>query len=358
MTPVERFHRLMRFEKVERPPRWETLGFWQETIDGWRGERKLSQDWDPHKYYELEDRPMLPGNTGFTSIPYNPPFEEKVIAREEGTTVYQNAAGIIYRALPGTAHMPQWLKFPVETPEDWKRVKHRIDPRTHDYGNFEEEKKKFHENPDPNGLYLCGLYGFYRSLMGEVNLAYAFYDFPEIIRDMGKCWLRLNAEMGERIIRETRTDFVMFCWEDMAFKNGPLIGPSLFSEFMTPFYRELTSHYRNLGGGVFMVDSDGNNDVLIPLFREIGINVMLPFEVAADSDVRKVRKLYPDLVIWGGLDKRLLNGSKDGIKREVMSKVPEMWEKGGYMPCLDHSTPPCPIENWEYYLNLVRSLFK
>jgi hypothetical protein len=39
-----------------------------------------------------------------------------------------------------------------------------------------------------------------------------------------------------------------------------------------------------------------------------------------------------------------------------MCKVPMLLESGGYMPSLDHSVPPCPQENFEYYLDLVRSL--
>ena len=32
------------------------------------------------------------------------------------------------------------------------------------------------------------------------------------------------------------------------------------------------------------------------------------------------------------------------------------WESGGYIPSLDHACQPCPQENFEYYLGLVRSL--
>jgi uroporphyrinogen decarboxylase len=96
----------------------------------------------------------------------------------------------------------------------------------------------------------------------------------------------------------------------------------------------------------------------MPLFLEAGVNAFLPFEVAAGNDVREVREKYPRLVIWGGIDKRNLLQSKDAVKGEIMEKVPPMWEKGGYIPCLDHSTMPCPQENWEYYLETLRGLFE
>jgi len=350
MTNRERFEKIVRFEKVDRPLRWETLGFWSQTVKRWSKESGFPPDTDPSKYYEMDPWPRLPGNVGHTSISYHPLFEAKVIKDEGRTKVCRNAYGITSRVFEDASSMPQWLRFPVETPQDWENIKWRIDPDTHDYGDFEETKGNFIHNPDPNGLYMCGLYGFYRNLFGEEKLAYAFYDYPETIQDMGKQWLKFYAEVGGRIIRECRCDYLML-WEDMAYKNGPLISPDLFREFMIPYYKELVSHFRGLGVKTFCVDSDGNNDVLIPLFCDMGMNMMVPFEVAAGNDVRNIRERWPELVIWGGIDKRFL-------KREVMEKVPVMWEKGGYIPCLDHSTQPCPRENWEYYLEILRGLFK
>ena len=106
------------------------------------------------------------------------------------------------------------------------------------------------------------------------------------------------------------------------------------------------------------VDSDGNNDMLMPLFVEAGVNGFLPFEVAANNDIVEFRKKYPEIVIWGGLDKRVVLESKDAIKREIMEKVPVLWESGGYIPAIDHSVMPCPQENWEYFLELLRGCFQ
>ena len=140
--------------------------------------------------------------------------------------------------------------------------------------------------------------------------------------------------------------------------NSGLTLPPLFQEFMLPYYREYISCCKTLGIKHFMVDSDGNNDVLLPLFIEAGVNIFSPFEVPAGNDVREVRKRYPELVIAGGIDKRSLFEDFDAIRREVDRVVPWMWERGGYFPSLDHSTPPnVPLKNWEFYLQYIRSLF-
>lgn len=357
MTNLERFNKIVNFEKVDRPLKWETLGFWGETLQKWNREDRVPLNTDLMDYYGLDPRPVVPGLCDLTAIPYNPHFEERVIEENETTRIKQNWQGVMFKEFKNSSAMPQWLEFPVKKQKDWENIKFRLNPANHDFGDFDETKYNFLTNPDPNGLQMCGLYGWYRNFFGEINLAYAFYDCPRVIHDMGRHWVKFYGEVAGRMISETRTDYVLF-WEDMAYKNGPLIGPDLFKEFMVPYYKKLVSHFKGLGIKTFVVDSDGNNDILLPLFLDIGINMMLPFEVAADNDVRDIRERYSNLVIWGGIDKRYLEGTKEEIKKEVMEKVPVMWEKGGYIPCLDHSTPPVPKENWEYYLELVRSIFK
>jgi uroporphyrinogen decarboxylase len=203
---------------------------------------------------------------------------------------------------------------------------------------------------------MCGIYGFQRYLLGEVNLAYAYYDMPDVIKDMSSHWLEFYSSICKKIITDARVDFVLF-FEDMAYKNGPLIGPKLFKEFMTPYYKEMINIFKGMGVHNFMIDCDGNVDMLLDLFNEIGINMMDPFEQAAGNDIIKIRDRYPELVIWGGIDKRVLNMTKEDIKREVYSKVPYMWEKGGFIPSIDHSTQPCPMENFSYYLELLDDIW-
>jgi uroporphyrinogen decarboxylase len=99
-----------------------------------------------------------------------------------------------------------------------------------------------------------------------------------------------------------------------------------------------------------IVDSDGNNWDLIPLFVEGGVTGMGPMEVAADMDVVEVRRAFPELQIIGGIDKRKLATGKAGIDQELAAKVPGVLCAGGYIPCCDHSVPPdVSWEDFCYY---------
>lgn len=58
--------------------------------------------------------------------------------------------------------------------------------------------------------------------------------------------------------------------------------------------------------------------------------------------------------MYGGIDKRVLAQSKEAIDREVLSKVPWLLERGGYIPHVDHAVPhDVPLENDIYYRKLL-----
>jgi uroporphyrinogen decarboxylase len=88
------------------------------------------------------------------------------------------------------------------------------------------------------------------------------------------------------------------------------------------------------------LDSDGNIDLLLPIWIEAGIDHIWPFEVQAGMDVNKVRDKYGhSLAMLGGIDKRCVAAGGETMRREVERVMPVV-EDGGYIPELDHSAPP------------------
>lgn len=357
LTRRERFCRLYDFLPVDRPVRWESIVFWPETVAAWKSAGTLPADVDPMTHYGFEPQPTISAGLGFTSMGLSgPPIASRVIAEDERSRVVEDDLGTLRRERTDGCSMPQFLRFPVESHADWlNKIKPRLDPAAHDYGSMAVWRESM-TGEDPWGLWLLGIYAFWRNFWGEENLAYAFYDYPETLHDMARTWLDMHTSCLPRVLAQSRFDWVLF-HEDMAFKNGPLIGSPVFNEFMAPYYRDLLGFLRGRGLSRLAVDSDGYNGPILDRFIDLGINGFFPYEVAAGNDIRTIRKRYPRLFIWGGLDKRVLNGSKDDIKREVMDKVPEVWASGGFIPSLDHSCQRCPQENFEYYLEILRGLF-
>jgi uroporphyrinogen decarboxylase len=122
---------------------------------------------------------------------------------------------------------------------------------------------------------------------------------------------------------------------------------------MIPCYDRIADFARSVGARIVSVDTDGDCRLLAPVFREHGINMMFPFEVQAGCDILEYRRLYPDLGIMGGLDKRALADSKAAIDREV-ERAAQMAAQGRYIPGFDHLIPP--DASWANYLYAVERL--
>ena len=69
------------------------------------------------------------------------------------------------------------------------------------------------------------------------------------------------------------------------------------------------------------------------------MNVMSPFEIAAGNDVVAMGRKHPDLVMSGGIDKRVLAAGKDAIDEYLERVIPPMVKRGGYAPTCDHGVP-------------------
>ena len=130
----------------------------------------------------------------------------------------------------------------------------------------------------------------------------------------------------------------------------------MMKTFLLPYYQQLIANVKARQGDrsrhlFVQVDTDGYADPVIPIYREsIGMDVMSPFEVASHCDVVATRERYPDLVISGGIDKRVLAQGKKEIDRMQERILPFMRQHGGYIPTCDHGVPvEVSYENYLHY---------
>ena len=346
------FQATLNFERPDQICQFE-WGYWPETLDRWRAEGMTGEPWEalPITYYH-----RAPVETRIF-----PPFEEKVLSETASTRTVRNSSGVVLEYTKTATSMPHFIEFPVKDLDDFERLKDRLDGTdpARFCADWPEQARKLSAR---NSILVLGgceisFFGWHRDLMGVENLLMAFYDQPELIHAISHHHLQFIKELYSRVMKDVEGDFV-FIWEDMSYKNGPLISPTLVREFMLPYYYELVEFFRSYGDYKFLLDSDGDVTQLIPLFAEAGIDGMLPFEVAAGMDIRRIAEQYPSLIICGGLDKRQIAKGRDAIDRELEAKLPAMFRRGGYFPSMDHHVPPeVSYADFQYYLQKTRDLY-
>ena len=362
MNSRERFHATLRYGAIDRPWSWE-MGPYPATIDRWLGEGLRSRADLPHvgQYDRLE-------HVG-VNFWQDPPFEPKVIEETAEHTVYQDGDGVTKErkreAGAGSAYpaMPRYVSFPVTDRASWRRFRReRLDPTAptrFDY-YFADRAEEWQTRTYPLRAAYVTLFGLLRNWIGMENIALMFHDDPAFIEECAADMAEYQTVILEKLLQSVQPDWLEF-WEDMAYKTGSLIDPRVYRRVFVPHYArmiELIRRYAPADKTVLVLDSDGNIEELIPIWLDMGIDAILPMEVAAGMDVARLRSRFGgSLRMFGGVDKRVLaSGSRQEIAKMVAG-LADVVCQGGYVPGCDHNIPEdVPFGNYCYYRELIRAI--
>ncbi len=307
-------------------------------------------------YDEPAYAPLL--GLGWCEAAFFPEFEKKVLEDRGEHEVIQDHAGRHLLVFKGrrSGFMPEYIDHPVKDMKTWEEnVKWRLNSAT-------PERRKVPQEAIQNAAKgrvvrqgLIGGYMYLRSLIGPEKLLYAFYDEKELLHDCMRTWLALaDAQIAWHQQHVTLEE--VFFGEDICYNHGSLISPDSMNEFLLPYYQQLMQNIRarqiDKSRRLFVqVDTDGLATPVIPFYQKaVGMDIMSPFEVASGCDVVAIGKQYPNLILSGGIDKRILAQGKREIDAMVERILPAMRARGGYIPTCDHGVPEeVSLENYMHY---------
>ncbi len=354
----ERVVRCLSGGDIDHVPFGVGLGWqpWGEALERWRQEN-CNPSFDPGKYFGYDSSFAIPR---LESGPF-PHYENKILEDEGDTIISVDWRGITMRNRKDGGSMPEFLDYPVKSPEDWDRIKHerysldKIDERvTEDWPAFINRIAVTGEAVQV-GVFPWGVFGTVRDILGTEEFLINFIAEPEMVKDMMLHLTGLWIGLWERVAANVQIDHIHI-WEDMSGRQGSLISPAMIEEFMMPCYDRIADFAKNHGVRIVSVDTDGDCSELVPIMMKHGINMFFPFEVQAGCDVLDYRGKYPDLGIMGGLDKRVLSGSIAEVDVEI-EKTEKMISKGRYVPMFDHLIPPdAKWENFKYAADKIKEL--
>ena len=339
------------------------------SLEAW-AEQGLPPDADLTELFDLDPPGKISlGQLGWCEAGLCPVFETRVLEDRGDYELVQDFAGrhVLYFKGRRDGFMPEYVDHPVKDQCTFKeQILWRMDPDSPERYADLEPRMAAAQEAAAQGLMitqnLVGGYMYLRSLMGPEALLYAFYDKPGVVHACMEAWFELaDAVIARHQAYVTLDEF--FIAEDICYNGGPLISPRMMKTFLFPYYQQLVANIkaRQLDRSRHLyvqVDTDGFADPVIPLYREaIGMDAMSPFEVAAGCDVVRTGREYPDLAIFGGIDKRVLAQGREAIDAMLARIVPEMRARGGYIPTCDHGVPAeVPYEDYLYYRRRVVEL--
>lgn len=374
MNHRERVKAVMHYETYDRLP-CVAFGYWSETVDKWADEGHIARE--TAELYKKTgdngpaDREIM-DQLGFDFSWQScvsgrnalfPAFERKVLRVEaDGSQVIQDGNGHLVRIKPGLDSIPGELGTLLTGREAWEKEylprlqysDERI-PRA----EFEKLRDESQTREYPLWLHCGSLYGTIRDMLGVVELSYLQVDdedlYVEIINTM--------ADLALKVAEETLKIGIPFdgahFWEDICFKNGPLVNPEVFAEYVGPHYRRFADLLAKYGIDQISLDCDGCIDKLVPIWLENGVNTMFPIEVGTwNASIAPWREKYGRALKGvGGMDKRVFARDKAAVEAEI-ERLKPLVDLGGYIPCPDHRIPPdAKFELVAYYCELYRKAF-
>jgi len=363
-----RYYRTFTYQSVDRLPDIE-FGYWPQTIRRWLREgMKLELTAEEQNRMFLG---KLDDFLGFDKLAHdgmginvglNPCFEEKVIEKREHSVVTLDSSGCIAERFPNDVEessIPHFIKFAVETPDDWDRLKERLRIDDASRKIKPETIDRMRKSAAGGRMISCrcpGPYGWLRGYMGFENLSIAFHEYPGMIHDMVEHITEMSLYQLRQLPADLPVDHSSW-WEDMAGRNGPFVGPKMFRDFLQPCYHAIGQELRKHGCDIGVVDCDGNPHDIVANWLEEGVNIMFPLEVAAGVDPFAWRREFGmQLRLRGGIAKAPLVEGGQAIDREL-DRIKPLMEQGGFIPHLDHLVPPdISYGNYQEYLEKKRKL--
>jgi len=354
----ERFNRQMHYQPIDRCFNME-FGYWDENFIIWPlfKDHGITNNEEADLFFNFDRTATIGGN-----IWLSPGFGNTVVEVRETTKVLINEDGL-YAEVPLDGHdtIPHYIKSSIHTPDDWKKVKaERFRLEDPDRIVDIEALRRQHHPTDRNyplGVWVGSMIGKIRDLLTFEGLAYAIYDYPEMVEDMVETACVMVEHSLDQILPHFQFDYAAG-WEDICFKAGPIVSPRFFKRVITPRYKRIHNRLKQYGIDIWWIDCDGDVRPILDSMMEGGVNCLFPFEVNGCAHPAELFSRYgKDLRIMGGFDKIEMGKGRDAIRHYMDTLVP-LVERGGYIPFCDHRCPPnVHPDDYLYYLDLKEQMF-
>ncbi|HUT19071.1 MAG TPA: uroporphyrinogen decarboxylase family protein [Anaerolineae bacterium] len=361
LTTRERFRRVMHYQAIDRIPHME-FGFWDSLKERWMAEGHLPvdlrrsgngviRDDEVERFFGCEQR------TGVgPAIDAGPHRPIEVVEEREGKVVYRDGLGILCEEVQeGIRSIPHFLEFPIVDRSSWEAFRDEFLDLDADWRVKPEEwnearARELQHSELPVGTSFGSFIGRVRDWMGFQSLAFLSYDDPQLLEEMVAHVTALKLKYLPPLLDKIEFDFASG-WEDICFNSGPLLSPAVFRQIIIPHMKPVMKMLRQHGIDIIFTDCDGNIQALIPLWLDVGLNCMFPYEINAGNDVVQARVEYGrDLLILGGFDKFALLDSKEAILAQFRRLEPVLAD-GGFIPHIDHRCPDgVAFEMYQYYV--------
>lgn len=171
------------------------------------------------------------------------------------------------------------------------------------------------------------------------------YNRPFLISEYLEVKTHMQVERVHAIADANLSPVVLVAC-DIAHKQGLLVSPEFLRQHHFTRVKQIVSAYHEHGMKVFY-HSEGNLWQIMDDLMDCGIDGLNPLELDASMDAEELRKRYPRLILWGGVDSTWLLpfGSPEQVKERVSELITLGREGGLFIGSTGQIHPGCSKEN-------------
>jgi uroporphyrinogen decarboxylase len=231
----------------------------------------------------------------------------------------------------------------IRTEKDLDKI---VLPDPHDESFYDPARQFMEKYHDKDLAIYAGLrpFGMFNTIysMPMMDFAVALHENIELINTMMDIFIEWNLVVLEKLQR-LGLDFIA-AYNDMAYKEGPLVSPQVFREVFLPKMKAVAAAIKL----PWAFHSDGNLTIVMEDLLTLGMNCVNPFEPPV-MDLKVAKQKWGERIcLWGNIDlvQTLPYGTVEDVEAEVKQRILEAAPGGGYICATANSiTGWCKIEN-------------
>lgn len=219
------------------------------------------------------------------------------------------------------------------------------------FQNPDEVKFRFNRNNKQYKIfgYWNLLFENHWNIRGMENALTDYYLYPNEVHTLFRKITDYFKVLIVKAGKEENCD-AFFASDDLGMQTGSFFSNEIFMEFYYPYYKELvdTAHEQNMH---FWLHTCGNVTNFLPIFIDLGIDVLHPIQKYAMDEVEIFKQIENKITIWYGLDvqQTIPYGNSQDVELEI-KRVYDLFSKakGRFIFTAGNAlTHDCPIESFE-----------
>ena len=187
-------------------------------------------------------------------------------------------------------------------------------------------------------------------LVGMENMMDYFFSDPGYVKEILRRIMDFQMGIARHYV-DAGIEIAML-GDDLGTQRSLLLSPDIVNTFLVPEYRRLFYFYRERG--VFIsFHSCGHIEPLLETFIGLGVDILNPLQVTANSLENVIKTTQNRMALAGGVSTKLImEGPVDKIRETVKDTIRLLGANGGYF-CGPDQGMPFPEEHYNAYKDAV-----